>query len=201
MYIPHHFKNDNTEEVKNFIRENSFGILIAQGDKLLATHIPLQLNKSGNSFTGHISKANPQAKYLMNNMDVLLIFQGPNTYISSSWYNHENVSTWNYIAVHVYGTVALQNEEQLYAALKDMTDRYEKESVKPVSIEQLSAGYLQSQMRGVVGFEITIKSIEAAYKLSKNRDEVNHNNIIKALEQRGDHNANAIAHEMKKRVF
>ena len=105
MYIPHYFKNKNLDEVKEFLSRNSFGILINSIDsKLWATHIPLELekNKEGQDvLVGHISKSNPQWKNFSKNEEVLAIFQGPNSYISSTWYKDENVPTWNYIAVHV----------------------------------------------------------------------------------------------------
>jgi len=104
-----------------------------------------------------------------------------------------------YIAAHVYGKIKIIEGENLYKALNELTDRYEQRSLHPVSVENLSPAYLQSQMRGVFGFEIHITSIEASYKLSQNRDEVNHTNIIKELEKRGDANDMAIAGEMKKR--
>ncbi len=111
MYTPPYYKNENVENVLDFVEKNSFGILISQSNsKLLATHIPLEFDKNENGQTilvGHISKANPQWKNFINDSNVLAIFNGPHSYISSSWYDHENVPTWNYIAVHIYGKVKI----------------------------------------------------------------------------------------------
>ena len=113
MYIPAIYKNENQEEIEQFIHENGFAILVNQThDKPWATHIPLELDHDNDGNTilvGHISKENPQGESFKTNTDVLAIFTGPHAYISSSWYDHENVPTWNYTAVHVYGNVTILN--------------------------------------------------------------------------------------------
>ena len=201
MYIPPHFKNNNLGEVRDFIKKNSFGILISQADsKLWGTHIPLELatNEAGDSIlTGHISKGNPQWKNFTDNSSVLAIFNGPHSYISSSWYDHENVPTWNYIAVHVYGTIKIIEGEKLLAALTNLVHKYEQESARPVAVENMSPQFLQKQINGIIGFEIAINEIQPAYKLSQNRDHANHTNITGQLEKRGDAHSLAIAAEMK----
>jgi transcriptional regulator len=201
MYTPKHFKNANTAEIQEFIRQNSFGLLISAGDKILATSIPLELDRTGNFLTGHISAANPQAKLFSTDQQVLCVFQGPHAYISSSWYDHENVPTWNYIAVHIYGKLQIISGEEVLESLKTLMDKYEKGSEHPVSVEGLTEKYLSSSLRGIVAFKIQITSVEASYKLSQNRDEKNHSNIIMQLEKRGDVNSLNIAREMKKHSF
>ena len=92
-------------------------------EKSIATHIPLELskNKLGKDILqGHVSKANPQWHHFKNNTEVLAIFTGPHGYISSSWYDFEEVPTWNYIAVHVYGTIKIIEGEELYNSLKQL---------------------------------------------------------------------------------
>jgi transcriptional regulator len=141
MYIPDLYKNENQEEIHNFIHQNGFAILVNQTNgKLWATHIPLILEeKEGKQIlVGHISKENPQAESFKTNDDVLAIFHGAHSYISSSWYDHENVPTWNYIAVHVYGKVTIYNHEQAVSSLKKLVDKYEAKSENPVRVENLS---------------------------------------------------------------
>jgi transcriptional regulator len=202
MYVPGYSRNQNIDEVKSFIKENSFAILVSNGsNKLHATHIPLELgvNEHGKDIlTGHISKANRQWKSFADNERVLVIFNGPHAYVSSSWYDHENVPTWNYIAVHVYGTIKIIEGEKLLQALKNLVNRYEQKSVNPVSVETMSEKFLSREIKGVIGFEIEIEEIHSAYKLSQNRDEKNHSNIVSELEKRGDNHSVAIAEEMKK---
>ncbi len=184
MYIPHHFKNENLEEVKSFIQENSFGILLTRGKKrMLGAHIPLELEtgKDGNELIyGHISKANPQWSTYQNDDEVLCIFNGAQAYVSSSWYDHENVSTWNYIAVHVYGKIEILDEEELLFSLNKLVDKYESKMENPFRMKDMSKQTL-NQVKGIVGFKIYITDIQAAYKLSQNRNEADYNNIINKL--------------------
>ncbi|UOK43858.1 MULTISPECIES: FMN-binding negative transcriptional regulator [Flavobacterium] len=199
MYIPELYKNENAAEIKSFLKSNSFGVLVNQTEgRLWGTHIPLELetNQQGKEVLfGHISKENPQWKAFENNNDVLAIFSGPHSYISSSWYDHENVPTWNYIAVHVYGkTRIIEGNEMLYA-LKKLVDKYEANSKNPVRIENLSAESMK-QTEGFVAFEIEITEIQAVKKLSQNRDDKNHALIISELEKSTDQNAVTIACEM-----
>ncbi|MFH6971983.1 FMN-binding negative transcriptional regulator [Flavobacterium petrolei] len=200
MYTPEIYKNENQEEIKKFLQENSFGILINQTNgKLCATHIPLEVetNEEGNEILyGHISKENPQWNGFIDNDQVLAVFTGPHSYISSSWYDHENVPTWNYIAVHVYGKIKIIEGEAVIESLKKLVDKYEQNSKNPVRIADLSKKTMM-QTRGIVAFEIEITEIQATRKLSQNRDEKNHQNIISELEKTEDFQAIAVANEMK----
>lgn len=199
MYVPKQFRNNDASTINDFIRQHGFGILVSNSDsRMIATHIPLELSDGDTKLSGHMSKANPQWKNFVNNSDVMVIFPGPHAYVSSSWYDHENVPTWNYIAVHVYGKVKIIEGEQLYSALKQLVDKYERTSEHPVSIEKMSPEYVRQSIQGLVGFEIEIISIEAAYKLSQNRDRKNYMNVISELEKRGDHESKSVAAEMKK---
>jgi transcriptional regulator len=200
MYTPAYAKNENEEDLKDFIRKNGFGIVVSTVDgKLWATHIPLIL--VGDKLQGHISRGNKQWRALPQNEEVMVIFQGPNTYVSSSWYDHENVPSWNYIAVHVYGKAHIQSEEELIESLRQLTKKYEQDSVHPVSVDTMSEKFLHTELRGTIGFEIAIERMEASYKLSQNRDEKNHTQIISELEKRGDHNAVSVANEMRKHGY
>lgn len=201
MYIPDLYKNENQAEIEQFLHENGFAILVNQTNgKLWATHIPLILSTNSDGkqiLIGHISKLNPQAESFTQNDDVLAIFNGPHTYISSSWYDHENVPTWNYIAVHVYGKVKLHSYDESIEGLKKLVDKYEAKSEKPVRIEDLSEKTMH-EARGIVSFEIEITSIEAQKKLSQNRDDKNYQNIITELEKTNDNQAIETAKAMKK---
>ena len=186
MYVPHHYKNENLEEVRSFIEQNSFGLLVNQvNGKPWATHIPLELEKDGDHYylVGHLAKANPQCKSFTKEAQVLCIFNGPHAYISSSWYKEEEVPTWNYIAVHVYGRLTLLDEQATLVSLDRLINKYEKDSEHPVLMRELSANTMK-QIKGIVGFSIHIDEIQAAYKLSQNRSK-DHAAIIKNLKSRG----------------
>ena len=200
MYIPHYYKNENLDQVKEFIQQNSFGILVNQLDgKPWATHIPLELETAKNGkevLVGHIAKANPQWKAFGGNTTVLCIFNGPHTYISSSWYKEEEVPTWNYIAVHVYGTLSILTEEETMKALHRLVEKYEQSSENPVSLRDMSPKTLR-QVKGVVGFQIEIDAIQAAYKLSQTREQ-DHERILAELKKKGDAASRSVADHMDK---
>lgn len=199
MYIPHSYKNENLDEIREFITKNSFGILVNQLDgKPWATHLPLELAISSDGkeiLEGHIAKANPQWKAFEDNSKVLCIFNGPHAYVSSSWYQEEEVPTWNYIAVHIYGTLKILSESDTMAALHRLVDKYEMNSTNPLSLNDLSPKTLR-QVKGVVGFQIEIDEIQAAYKLSQGRAH-DHARIIQELSNQDDAGSKEIASRMK----
>lgn len=201
MYTPKIYKNENPEEIRAFLKENSFGILINQTNgKLTATHIPIELEMNADGkeiLQGHISKLNPQADGFSQNDQVLAVFSGPHSYISSSWYDHENVPTWNYIAVHVYGRIKIVDYDTSVEQLKKLVDKYESNSENPVRVEDLSEKTMR-EARGIFGFEIEIDEIQATKKLSQNRDELNYKNIILELEKTKNPQSIAVAKEMGK---
>lgn len=204
MYIPELYKNENQEEITQFLQENSFGILVNRTNgKLWATHIPLELEQkeSGKStLFGHISKENPQWESFESDADVLTIFTGPHSYVSSSWYEKENVPTWNYIAVHVYGKIKIIEGDAVITSLKKLTDKYEQNSKNPVRIEDLSEKTMR-QVAGIVAFEIEIESIEAVKKMSQNRNKKDYSNIISELEKIENTDSKELAEVMKKCPF
>lgn len=203
MYIPKLFNNEDSAEISDFINQNSFAILINQvNNRPWGTHIPLllEIDEAGNQFLfGHISKANEQWKTLNSEQEVLAIFSGPNTYISSSWYNHENVPTWNYTAVHAYGKATILTDEELYDQLGKMMRKYEANSTNPKTLEKTPQDLVHSEMKGIVGIRIAITEIQAVAKLSQNRDTINHAMIVQELEKSTDHHSLAIAKEMKRK--
>lgn len=202
MYIPKLNKNDNLPSIISFLKNNSFGILATfDGSRPIATHIPLELHlKDNNTFSliGHLAKANPQCQTLHDKEEVLVIFQGAHTYISSSWYGHENVPTWNYEAVHIYGYPRILNTDELYDSLVSLVAKYEQYEKNPVSVESMTPKMVERQMRGIVGFEIDVRDIQAKRKLSQNRNHTDYEKIITELEQRSDEQSHLVAKEMRK---
>ena len=203
MYI-HPLNSWETEtEVQEFIQKNAFATLYSQVDgKPWATHLPVFLEKKSDGkffLHGHLAKANPQWKQLAQAEEVLVIFQGPHAYISSSWYTHENVPTWNYLAVHVYGMARLIEGEELLHHLKSLVDQYETGRPNRVQVETMTPSYLEGQILALVGFEIEIKEIHASAKLSQNRDDENYERIVQQLEQSSSASDQEVAEEMRKR--
>lgn len=202
MYIPKYYKVTDVNEIEEFIQMNSFATLVTtkQG-KPIATHLPLMFNKKGEDcyLTGHMAYGNPQWRTFETSEDVLVMFQGPHAYISSSWYEQENVPTWNYQSVHFYGHATILEKEELVGDLTKLLDKYENNRENPILWESLSPELLEKEMKGIVGFKIKIGEIQAAYKLSQNRNEADYINIIDQLKNEETPNSKQMAQVMEKR--
>lgn len=200
MYIPKYYQVTDFEEIKDFIQRNAFGTIVTtkQG-KPIATHLPMELHKQGDDYylTGHFAYANPQWKTFGDD-PVLVMFQGPHAYISSSWYASENVPTWNYQAVHAYGTAHLMSEQELQEDLKSLLQKYEQNRENAALWESFSSK-TKNQIKGIVGFKVKVQEFQAAYKLSQNRTEEDYASIIDKLSQEKDPNAQQVAEVMKAR--
>lgn len=203
MYIPKHFKVSDMEEIREFVQHNSFGTLITtRKGKPIATHLPLQLGTKEETYfiTGHMAYGNPQWRTFEDIENVLVMFQGPHAYISSSWYEHENVPTWNYQSVHFYGTVRLLSTEELEQDLANLLLKYEKHREDPVLWDKLSPSLLEKELKGIVGFEIEVTEIQAAYKMSQNRNAKDYANIIDQLHNEETQDAEQMAEVMETRM-
>nr|MDH3176018.1 FMN-binding negative transcriptional regulator [Bacillus pumilus] len=189
MHIPSFFQVKDMEEIKAFIQSHSFATVVTTMDgKPIATHIPVSFLQIEDSFviSGHMAIGNPQWKTFEENEQVLVIFQGPHAYISSSWYEKEAVPTWNYQAVHVYGKAKLLEKSELVKELTTILETYESHREQPVLWQTLSDELLEKQMKGIVGFKIIIDEVQAAFKLSQNRHERDYAHIIEKLEAEGE---------------
>lgn len=202
MYVPAKFTAPSADAVEQFIKENGFATLTGYLEgKPIATHTPIMIGEGEDGdkkLVGHISAANPQVKCFDGEQEMMAVFMEHHTYVSSSWYDHINVPTWNYIAAHVYGTATVIAGTQLYEALDELSKKYEDDSEKAFKIENMPTEMLNREMKGIVGFEINVSHVEASYKLSQNRDDKNYFEIIKKLEERGDEFSLKIAAEMTK---
>lgn len=207
MHIPKYYREEDTTKIIQFLKQNNFPALVSyDGVKLIATHTPVEVIQTesgeqraegvGLKILGHMSRANAQWKSF-GEQEVLLIFQGAHTYISPRWYNHVNVPTWNYMMVHVYGKVRILEGEAVYALLSRLVKNHE--SSTGYDLESLPEDFVQKEIKGVVGFEVQVTRIDAAYKLSQNRDDESYGNIVSELEKRGDEDSRKVAEEMKRR--
>jgi transcriptional regulator len=200
MYVPKKFKPPSLDAVYKYVDENGFATLINAGSQhLMASHTPLMRINDQNSelLMGHLSAANEQARELKDGMEVLAIFMENHAYISSSWYDHINVPTWNYIAVHIGGTIRILPESEKLACINQLVEKYERGNPQPFTIAQMEERDLNTQLKGIIAFEITVSKIEASWKLSQNRDDKNYHTIIHKLRERGDAMSIHIADEME----
>ncbi len=198
MYIPKPFAMQDKESLFDFIDRNSFGIIVSnRGNVPVATHLPFVLNRDLECLTGHFAKANDQWRD-MEGQEVLVIFQGPHHYISSSWYEtNQSVPTWNYVAVHVYGTVEwMTDSEEVLASLDELVRKYESPEHK-YKIDETNMVFVQHLMSGIVGFRVRIKRIEGKWKLSQNHPPERQKRVVEALERIPSEDAAEIARLMR----
>lgn len=200
MYIPPLYREQDRGKILSFLRRNNFPALVSRdGERLVATHTPVEVAEGSDgtvTIYAHIARANPQWKTL-GDQEVLLIFQGAHAYISPRWYNHVNVPTWNYMMVHVYGKARLVEGEEFFALLSRLVHNHEAQD--QYSLENLPQEFIHNQMKASVGLAIEVTRIEAGYKLSQNRNDEDHENIIRELEKRNEKDSTAVAREMRTR--
>lgn len=198
MYLPNRYREEDRNEIIAFLKGNGFPALVSQHNgKLVATHLPVEVAENADgtlTILGHMSRANPQWK-TFGEQEVLLIFQGAHTYVSPRWYNHVNVPTWNYLTVHVYGTIRMLEGEELYALLSELVKKHEVNT--GYSLEGLPADFVAKEIKGVAGFMLQVTRMDAAYKLSQNRDDESYASIVHELEARGDEASSEIARQMR----
>jgi transcriptional regulator len=199
MYIPKLYREEDRERTLEFLKKNNFPALVTHnGKSLIATHLPVEIVEMGQdqlAIYSHMSRVNPQWKSF-GDQEALLIFQGPHTYISPTWYDHVNVPTWNYMNIHVYGKARVVDGEELKSTLSRLVEQHEAHS--DYRMETLPEGYADKEMKGAIGFVVDVTRIDAGYKLSQNRNDKDHENIIKELELRGDAESAGVAEGMRK---
>ncbi len=188
MYIPKSFRQDDIDTLHKLMRTYSFATLVTQHESVpFATHLPFLLDAErgpNGTLLAHMARANPQWHDFENSQEVLVIFQGPHSYVSPSWYEVElSVPTWNYAVVHAYGIPRLIEEhKKLFNLLKTLIETHESRFENPWPF-QLPDDYVQKMMSGIVGFEIEIARLEGKFKLSQNRTEAERVNVITALQE------------------
>ena len=199
MYTPKLYREDDRSRILEFLQQNEFVTLVCQdGQRPVASHLLVEVFEEGDGLliNGHMSRANPLWKTFEMNPEVLVIFQGSHTYISPTWYNHVNVPTWNYQAVHVYGKPRLMRDhDEVYQLLKRLIDRHERSG--HYKMESLPQDFVEKEIKGVMAFQIEVTQIEANYKLSQNRSDEDYWNIVSHLEKREDELSHGVAEAMR----
>lgn len=191
MYLPEHFAETDIAKLHALMRAFPLATLVTQGTGgLEANHLPLHLaadSGSNGTLRGHIARANPLAKSPAVDSEILVIFQGPEGYISPSGYaskaeHGKVVPTWNYIAVHAYGQLRLIDDaDWLLAQLTALTAEHESGLAKPWAVGDAPADYIAKMLGAVVGIEIAIDRLIGKWKLSQNQPAANQASLIEAL--------------------
>lgn len=201
MFIPIHFSEQDRKKIISFMKEYNFAVIINIKNNLpIATHLPFVIEERGEELIikTHMAKANEQWSYFNNSTEVLVIFNEPHSYISPSLYEHkQNVPTWNYIAIHAYGIPHIypkgsETINLLESQFEDFEPAYKTQW------NELNKDYKNKLLEGIVAFEIKVTKLEAKFKLSQNKSDLERKNIINTLASADDKTGKDLAKHMKK---
>jgi transcriptional regulator len=196
MYRPPAFKEDSLEAQHELIVERPFGWLVTTGSLgILADPVPFALDAGAGDFgtlRAHFSRANAQLQALSESEECLVIFQGPDAYITPEWYETKRetgkvVPTWNYVAVHAWGRPQIiEDAAWLRAQIDGLTELMEGRRPRPWAVTDAPASYIDSQLKGIFGVEIPIARIEGKWKASQNQPEKNRVGVAEGLRLEGN---------------
>ena len=201
MYIPKQFENNDKKLLLEVMGAHSFAMLISaqENDEPFVSHLPLIVRERDDAtiIEGHMARANPHWQYLERNPKALIVFNGPHVYVSPSLYrDKENVPTWNYVAVHAYGRIALEHDmSRKHAAQERMVDALEP--VYHKQFDELSETYMHGRLSAIVAFEFVIERLEGKFKLSQNRPMYDRQSVLAAFTS-GNDDQRAVASWMRR---
>ncbi|WP_416398810.1 FMN-binding negative transcriptional regulator [Allohahella sp. A8] len=192
MYCPNIFREHRTDVLFDLIETYPLATLITTGSLgLLANLMPFSLCRSGGLLRAHLARGNTQLAALREGAEALLIFQGPEAYVSPSWYASKAetgkvVPTWNFVMVQVRGLPKVIDDPLWIAEhLGRLTDDLEADRGTPWRVNDAPEDFVATQLRAIVGIEIPIRSIEGKWKISQNRSEADHGGVVEALRAQG----------------
>lgn len=204
MYQPTHFREDRLGVQHGLIRDYPLGLLVTAGaGGLMANPVPFTLVPSASergTLRAHLARANPQARELAAVSECLVVFGGPQAYVTPSWYATKQetgkvVPTWNYATVHAWGRPHVTEDEAwLRQQLHDLTQHQEGSQDAPWRVSDAPAPFIAAQLRGIVGLEIPIERLEGKWKVSQNRSEGDRRGVLAGFrEEDADHMAALVA--------
>lgn len=204
MYIPENFRETGLAVLHEFMRAHNFATVVTTHDgKPYASHLPLYLDSGAGAqgaLTGHMARANPQWQAMQAGAEVLVMFHGAHAYVSPAWYAEKPmaVPTWNYMAVHAYGTARILSQEELVHALHTLVEENESSYAQPWQLE-MTQEMREKMLGAIVGFEIVLGSIEGKFKLSQNRPAEDQQRVMAQLAGQADADSRRVAAQMSKR--
>ena len=195
MYTPPAFREDRLDTLQALIAAYPLATLITAGtDGLNANLIPFTIaTERGEKGTlrAHMAKANDQINALRESSESLVIFQGPESYITPSWYaskaeHGKVVPTWNYVVVQAWGRPHLiDSAEWLRVQIDELTRTQEQTRNEPWHVADAPPSFIESQVKGIIGLEIPISRIEGKWKVSQNRPEADRRSVVTGLRDEG----------------
>jgi len=200
VYVPAAFTETDPATLHEFMRRNSFAVLTSHGeDGLVASHLPLILDADTvphGHLLGHMATANPQWRGVRG--EVMVVFSGPHAYVSPSWYEESGtVPTWNYVAVHAYGTFHVVDDcDGVLDILRRSVLTYESPRSEPWRFDETEP-QVERMLKAIVGFRIEVTRLEGKWKLSQNHPKERRERVIRALSAQPDADSQAIAGLMR----
>jgi len=195
MYRPDQFRVEDIAQMHALLRARPFAALVTAGPSgLYATHLPTVLKDEGahGVIECHLARANPHWKDIAAGGEALMIFQGAQGYITPSWYpskfeHGKVVPTWNYAIVHAYGrAVVMENKDWLHRHVSELTKQQEQFQTTPWALSDAPQSYIDSMLRGIVGFRFAITRLEGKWKMSQNRELKDQIGVARGLDMRAD---------------
>lgn len=208
MYEPTHFVEDNLETIHALIRARPLGLLISSNaNDLQANAVPFILNadaRPNGVLKAHVARANPQWQHLKDGARALVVFQGPDAYVTPSWYAAKKehgkvVPTWNYAMVQVRGPVTVhEHADWLMPQVTALTDAHEGARAEPWAVTDAPERFVDMQMRAIVGIEIAIEDIRGKWKVSQNRSSADQAGVEKGMQAEGSVEMAGLVHQYGK---
>jgi len=190
VYVPSSNAEHDVGTMLDFVAAHPFGALVTQSaDGLVATHIPFVVDRARGPFgalEGHVARANPHHRVAAEG-EALVIFTGPDAYVTPAWYPSKAehgrvVPTWNYVAVHAYGTLRFTDDRAfLERHLAELTGRHEAGRAAPWSVTDAPADYVAALTRAIVGVELVVTRLEGKWKMSQNRPDADIDGVVHGL--------------------
>jgi transcriptional regulator len=207
MYTPSSFAINDLHDLQQQILDTRLAVLVTHGEQgLQASHLPLLLRPDqgpNGTLYGHFARANPQWKALQDGAQALVIFAGAEAYVSPGFYpskaeHGKVVPTWNYVAVHAYGTAEVFTDaDRLRDLVSALTDRHEAGRNNPWKVADAPAEYIDAMLKAIVGFALPIERLEGKRKLSQNRSTADIAGVREGLAASPDVHDQALAHLMR----
>lgn len=212
MYQPPHFREDRIEVQHTLIREYPLGLLITAGaGGLMANAAPFLIKEDGSKFgllRCHLARANPQWRELTAQEECLVVFQGPQHYVTPAWYATKRqtgkvVPTWNYVTVHAWGRPGvIEDAAWLGQQINELTNRQESGRAASWKVDDAPPDFVAAQVRAIVGIEIAVTRMEGKWKVSQNRPESDRVGVVEGLrhEPQGERMADLVEERSRQKA-
>ncbi|WP_141774808.1 FMN-binding negative transcriptional regulator [Phycicoccus sp. SLBN-51] len=202
MYTPPFNLAEDEEELRALVADVRAGWLVTNGHAAAPSATYLPVIWRDDTVIAHFAKANPHWREIGSDTPALVIVTGPDAYVSPTWYaakaeHGKVVPTWNYSAVHLTGSACVHHDpEWLRMAVEELTNEHERRRPAPWHVSDAPSAYIDGQLRGIVGVELTVSKVEGKAKLSQNRSRADREGVVTGLRQSGRPDELGVADQM-----